>query len=110
MDTAVDGQEASWHTDGHRVSLRLVKNEIIVSLVHCPDTDKCSVREVSCVVKHFIDMYGLECNVGSVYITSPETEIAWALMGDDFDLDACLLWWIPSEDEAFASWLDSKIS
>ena len=108
MHTAVDGQEASWHTDGHRLGLRLVKNEIIITLLHCPDTEKCSVREVDCVVKYFVDTFGLECNVGSTDITGPEMEIAWALMGDSFDLGACQLWWIPLEDEAFASWLDSK--
>ena len=50
METAVGGQEAEWHTDGHRVSLRLVKNEVIVSLIHCPEKGKCEVRETNCVV------------------------------------------------------------
>ncbi len=108
METAVGGQEAEWHTDGHRIELRLVKNEVLVSLQHCPEDGKCEVREVPCVVKYFVDTFGLECNVGSVYINSSVMEIAWALMGDSFDLGACQLWWIPTEDEAFASWLDTK--
>jgi hypothetical protein len=36
-------------------------------------------------------------------------EIAWALMGDDFHVQECQLWWIPVEDDAFSSWLSAKL-
>lgn len=109
METALgSGTEAVWHTDKHRITLRLVKNEVIATLSHCPEEGNCEVRETPCVVRYFVDTYGLECNVGTTYLDSKEMEIAWALIGDSFDLGACQLWWIPLSDEAFASWLDSR--
>ena len=108
IETALGGTDAVWHTDGHTIGLHLVKHEVEVTLLNCPDDGKCAVREVSCVVKYFIDTFGLECNVGTAVINGPSMEIAWALLGDTYDLNSCQLWWIPLNDEAFASWLDGK--
>lgn len=102
--------EASWHSDGHILELNLNKNSVDVSLSSCPWDKRdgpCAVRETPCVVEYFVRTFGLECNVGAAP-AKPLIEVAWTLLGDPFDLDACQLWWIPSEDSAFASWLASR--
>jgi len=107
METAL-GSDVVWHTDGHIISLRLNKHEVQVTLDNCPGDGNCAVREVECVVEYFIDTFGLECNVGSASVAAT-MEIAWALMGDDHHVQECQLWWIPVEDDAFSSWLSTKL-
>jgi hypothetical protein len=107
METAL-GADVVRHTDGHIISLRLNKHEVEVELSHCPEEGSCLVREAQCVVEYFINTFGLECNVGSAEVAST-MEIAWALMGDNFHVQECQLWWIPVEDDAFSSWLSTKL-
>ena len=107
---AISDYEASWYSDGHIVGLYLNKNEVEVRLIKCPHDKRdgpCAVREVPCVVEYFVDTFGLEGNVGTAE-ARPEMEIAWTLLGDSYDLNACQMWWIPAEDTAFASWLSSR--
>lgn len=99
--------EATWHTDGHLVYLQLEQSNLQVTLAACPHGKQggpCDSREAPCIVEYFINNFGLECNVGSA-AAQPEMEIAWTLLGDDFDLASCQMWWLPLEDVAFASWL-----
>jgi len=99
--------EATWHTDGHVVSISLEQSHLQIVLLRCPHGKQggpCETREEPCAVEYFINAFGLECNVGSAG-AQPEMEIAWTLLGDSFDLGSCQLWWLPLEDAAFASWL-----
>tara|TARA_B100000029_G_scaffold505788_1_gene587140 strand:+ start:5902 stop:6246 length:345 start_codon:yes stop_codon:yes gene_type:complete len=111
-DSGVGSYEATWHTDGHVIFLQLEQSNLQVSLAVCPHEKQggpCSSREAPCIVEYFINNFGLECNVGSS-AAQPEMEIAWTLLGDDFDLASCQLWWLPLEDTAFASWLGTRES
>jgi len=107
---SVANYEATWHTDGHTVSLRLEQSKLELDLILCPHGGQggpCDSRENPCVVEYFINAHGLECNVGSAP-AQPEMEIAWTLLGDSFDLASCQMWWLPLEDTAFASWLGGR--
>jgi hypothetical protein len=101
---------AVWHNDGHSISLRIENSELVILEVNCPDEEAaCAHRKVGCIVKHFISRYGMDCNVGSA-APHPEMEIAWHLTGDADDLESCQVWFIPSQDEAFAAWVESQKS
>jgi hypothetical protein len=107
MAEVATNYDATWHTDGHVLYLQLEQNELHIGLLSCPHGRQggpCESREVPCTVEYFINNFGLECNVGSAPAQA-EMEIAWTLLGDDFDLGACQMWWLPLEDTAFASWL-----
>ena len=92
-----------WHSDHHVVHLLLNRSQLVISEVLCPGTDECNNTLVGCVVKHFLKVYGLECNVGVIEPT-PQIEIAWTLQGNPMDIDSCQVWVIPVEDDAFAAW------
>lgn len=92
-----------WHNDGHALHLMLNKSLLVVTGVDCPGAEECSHPQVDCIVQHFVYTYGLECNVGVVE-PHPKLDIAWTLSGDAHDIDACQVWIIPSNDEAFAAW------
>lgn len=101
-----------WHNDGHSISLLLEKNSVIISKVDCPfETNpeaECQV-ESNCVVKWFLERYGLECNVGIVEASSL-VKIAWTLVGNPIlGLDGCQVWTIPINDEFFSAWLASQV-
>lgn len=97
---------ARWFTDGHHLWLELQKSELVVTGVQCPnelDPDGgCKHPRYGCLVRHFIQIYGLECNVG-VCEPAPHIEIAWSVMGDRADVDLCQVWIIPTSDPFFAS-------
>ena len=108
--SAISNYEATWHTDGHIVALQLEQSNLQLSLAICPHGKQggpCNSREAPCIVEYFVNAFGLECNVGSAPV-QPEMEIAWTLLGDDFDLGSCQMWWLPLEDTAFASWLGAR--
>ena len=93
-----------WHQDHHVIHLLLEKSELVILEVTCPGTGECVHRQTSCVVKHFLGRFGLECNVGSC-VPSGEMEIAWTLQGERDDLDLSQVWVIPLNDDLFAAWV-----
>lgn len=95
--------EANWHDDGHIMHLELVQSEAQITSVHCPGGE-CGHIDTPCVVRHFLNVYGLECNVGVADMVS-DMPIAWTLIGNPRDLDACQLWVIPTEDTMFRAWV-----
>jgi hypothetical protein len=96
-----------WHSDHHVLHLRLQNADLIVEDITCPGSGECVHQQTACVVKHFINRFGLECNVGSCAPVAA-MEIAWTIQGDHYDLDQAQVWVIPLNDEVFASWLDAQ--
>lgn len=96
-----------WHGDGHVLWLQLARDELSVAAVVCPhggDPDApCRARQTACLVRHFVERFGLECNVG-VCAPAEHLEVAWAVVGDRDDLDLAQVWVIPVADDVFASW------
>lgn len=95
-----------WNNDGHTITLRINRSELEILETTCPGTEQCQSR-TGCVVQHFIGRYGFECNIGAC---PPEEvmEICWALVGDDWDLDAAQLWFVPIKDEVFYAWMQTR--
>lgn len=104
-------QEMIWFRDGHRIRLSINRNEVVVSEVICPQpkTANCQLGKLECIVKYFLDTYGLECNVGSC-ACAEEIEISWCVVGDVDDAEQCQVWIIPVEDDAFSAWLIAQSS
>lgn len=106
------GQEVEWVKDGHHLWLELSASELLVTAVQCPHENNpegsCRRSRYGCVVRWFIQIYGLETNVG-VCPPEPYLEVAWALMGDPSDLDMSQLWIIPTKDPIFASFSQPDI-
>lgn len=105
-------EEIKWHNDGHAVMMLLNKDKIEIIGVQCPNKGKedspCEHDDSPCVVEYFLNLYGLECNVG-VVDPSAEMKIAWAFIGDRHkDLGACQVWVIPTDDEAFSAWIATQ--
>ena len=96
-----------WHDDGHIIWLELNKSELLVLGVNCPSSEMepgaCQHTRHGCIVEYFLMRYGLECNVG-VCEPSGEVLVAWALIGDGYDLDECQCWVIPTTDDVFSMW------
>lgn len=99
-------QEMIWHKDGHVIYLQISRNELVISQVRCPGQEdrECKVGKFDCIVRHFLEIYGLDCNVGTCDCAS-ELELAWSAVGDFDDPELCQVWVIPTDDEAFAAWL-----
>ena len=103
-------EELRWHKDGHLVEFVLDKSNLTIVGTTCPlTTGECINKHGSCVVQAFINLYGMECNVGIAPV-SKTMEFAWALVGDrDGDVDSFQVWIIPVEDEIFSAWETSQI-
>jgi hypothetical protein len=102
--------ELKWHDDGHEISLRIEKSEIVIISVKCPhdESGECHLTKDGCAVKWFIQRFGLECNVG-ICDPAPQLKIAWAFVGDPaMGLDGCQVWFIPATDEFFAAWVATQ--
>ena len=101
--------ELLWHTDGHRIRLRLNKTDVEIIETTCPNgnSGECWNPRAGCVVQFFIARYGFECNVG-VCPVEELLEICWSISGDQNDPEASQLWLVPMNDEAFHAWLVSK--
>lgn len=99
-------EQMVWHRDGHVMYLQLNKNDVIISTVICPGGDdrECLLGKFDCIVKYFLEVYGLDCNVGSCECR-PDIEVAWCAVGDFDEPEQCQVWVIPTDDEAFAAWL-----
>lgn len=98
-----------WHKDGHAIELQINKSELEVIGVHCPHGGSsdapCFHEETPCVVKWFLQTFGMECNVG-VATPSGNMEIAWHFIGTSRqELGSCQVWVIPVQDEAFSAWM-----
>lgn len=104
----IDVDEAMvWHNDGHILHLLLNKSVLEIVSVDCPALldRKCEHDDTPCVVRWFLQTYGLDCNVG---VASPTAEmrVAWTFIGDRHkELGSCQIWVIPTEDEAFSAWM-----
>lgn len=98
----------TWHDDSHIIKLRINKSELEIVEVICPNLEigECIDQTHGCLVKYFIDRFGLECNAGSCEATD-SMEICWTLIGDIRVIDECQLWFMPKKDEVFAAWLVS---
>ena len=97
--------EMMWHKDGHSIDFILDKSNLIIAGIHCPSEDgKCRNRHGLCVFKLFVDVFGLDCNVGSCPATSPIT-LCWTNVGDFEDIELMQIWVIPRNDDVFGSWL-----
>jgi len=103
---AVDPNEIKWFDDGHVLRLRLDKSEVEVIETICLGLESraCQEGDTPCLVRLFVDRYGLECHVGSCPAVS-ELAISWTLLGDRRNLDAAQVWFLANSDEAFAAWL-----
>jgi hypothetical protein len=103
--------QVTWHSDGHSLFLTLTQADVSISMVRCPNEGKsgpCFHPKVGCVVTWFLMNYGLECHVGVSY---PEEEmvVAWALIGESYDIDACQVWVISVNDLLFSTWAASQV-
>ena len=111
MTTVVAEDEVAWNNDGHKVSLRLNKSDLEVSEVVCPhdpeDSESPCFTETGCVVTNFINLYGLECNIG-VCPPEPEMEICWCIQGSISDIETSQLWFVPVKDEVFYAWMSQR--
>ena len=107
----IHDSEMLWHNDGHGIFLRLNKSEVEIYAIECPHGQhgECWNERYGCIVKHFVGIYGLECNVG-VCPARERLQVCWSFVGDPYDLEAGQLWFVPLEDEAFHSWLAAKSS
>jgi hypothetical protein len=98
-----------WHNDGHIIHLQINKSNLEILSVHCPHIESsdapCRHPEAKCVVKWFVETFGMECNVG-VCKPTDELGVAWTFVGESHkELTACQVWIIPTEDEAFSAWM-----
>lgn len=101
--------EMTWHKDGHVIHLQLNRADVVISHIHCPGGEgrMCEVGRFECIVKYFLELYGLDCNVGICDCT-PDIEIAWTAVGNFEEADESQVWIIPIHDEAFSAWLISQ--
>jgi hypothetical protein len=103
--------------DGHRVTLGVYKERVGISAVHCPNVENqaegyCNRMRDYCVVERFLDVYGLECNVGSIVVSDGSFEVAWMPVvpdrNDTFDRDVdpvfSQVWVVPIEDSEYKMW------
>jgi len=98
--------EAVWHDDGHQMHLELVKTEVVISSVSCPGGE-CSHPDTDCIVRWFLERYGLECNVGTCP-ADPDIRIAWTYIGSKKDIESGQVWVIPSSDSLFSAWVEAE--
>lgn len=105
----VSDSEMIWHNDGHAIRLRINKSELEIIEVMCPsgNSGECWNDRIGCMVEYFIRRFGMDCNVG-VCPAMENLQICWSVVGDTYDMDACQLWFVPLEDEAFNAWLATK--
>jgi hypothetical protein len=98
--------EQVWHNDGHRVHLRINKAELEILEVTCPHEGDAGCKNMvgDCVVKWFINRFGMECN-GGVCPPSEFIDFCWTLVGDINNFDGCQVWFMPLTDDVFNAWL-----
>lgn len=79
-----------FNDDGHRVGFKVSK-DVVEPYVVCPRDDgtkgRCNQGRSFCVVRRFVNIYGLELCLGSTTVVG-EMPIAWFTLAGDSDLDA----------------------
>lgn len=105
-------RELEWHNDGHRVIVLIDRSNVVVNLEYCPNGGKpntaCWHKEVDgCLVKYFVQMYGLEINEGMAP-ASLFRDISWTFI-EGYDLYTSQAFIIPNEDELFSEWVESQM-
>lgn len=102
-------EQMVWHNDNHVINLRINKDVLEVVSVICPhkpsEENRCFHNDAPCVVRWFLETFGMECNVG---VSKPldALVVAWTFIGDKYkDLGSCQVWIIPVDDEAFSAWM-----
>lgn len=99
----------SWHDDGHNITLQIIGPELRIMGTHCPHegdpTKPCQHQRHGCIVKAFINRYGLDCNVGSCPAANI-VNLCWTNVGDPDDIELMQIWVIPVNDDVFGSWLN----
>ncbi len=104
--------EAVWHNDGHRVIILIDQADVTISLEYCPNggregTECYHPESKGCLVKHFIDLYGLEINKG-IAPAALFKEISWTFL-EGQDLYSSEAHIMPNEDESFRSWIEEQM-
>ena len=118
--------EVVWSNDGHTIMLHIDKDNLEILDVSCPhdlalrnDIEEEAIADevvghpglagskVGCIVKHFVNLYGFECNIGSC-APEPVLEISWCLHGSIDDIDQAQLWFVPIKDEVFYAWMTQR--
>jgi len=96
-----------WNDDGHELWLEINRHELVVLSVKCPGGPDCHDRRGECLVRWFVDRFGLECHVG---VCTPQEviKVAWAIAGDKDDRDESQVWIISVEDDLFAAWRSTQ--
>jgi len=86
----MEDNELVWHTDGHKIRLRLNKTEVEIIETTCPNGNSgaCWHSRSGCLVQFFLTRYGFECNVGVCPIEEV-LELCWSIAGDRNDPEAC---------------------
>ncbi len=105
--------EAQWHNDGHKIAVQINIDRTHIVLDWCPnldqeDTECWSAEADGCIVRWFIEVWGLDINVG----TAPAAaimEVAWSAQRGG-DLTSSQVWIIPIEDEAFSGWITEQLN
>lgn len=95
-----------WHDDGHTMYLELHRAELQVLTVNCPG-GACAHPEVGCVVQYFVGEYGLDCHVG-ICPADAEMSIAWSLVGNPREIEACQVWVISVRDDMWQAFADAQ--
>lgn len=103
-----------WHDDGHVMHLMLNGPDLSIVMTECPavgDTSaECHHADIGgCLVSHFLQIYGLDCNVGSCE-PSGQMQIAWSPQGNLNHIEEMQVWVIPVDDDMFSSWRATQVS
>lgn len=103
-----------WNPDGHQLKFVIDGEHLLVSMANCPNkrqkgTECWNEQAEGCIVDWFITQYELSCNHGTATVNGL-MDIAWSIQGDTRDLASCQVWFLPIEDEAFASWFVERTS
>ena len=103
--------EYVWHVDGHHLFLNINNDRLEVTAGPCPfgqseEADCYHAGIGGCVVAFFVNLYGLDCNVG-VAPPHPTMEVAWSSEGSPWEIDLVEFVMIPTIDPQFVDWYES---
>ena len=105
-------ESLSWRDDGHWVTLRVEADGLIVAPDRCPngnhpDSDCYHHAIGGCLVRHFVQTYGLDINLSNA-APKEQMQILWAWDGNpvDIDSDTCYIMFV--DDERVSGWLAAE--